>query len=87
MKLTVDGRELTAEPGEPGEPVLQVAQRAGIDIPTLCYHPALEPVEPRRRPARRRCAGFDEVELCYSVSQARREALRCLRCDLEEARE
>jgi len=29
--------------GEEGEYVLQVAERYGVEIPTLCHHPALEP--------------------------------------------
>ena len=29
--------------GEEGEHILQVAQRYGVEIPTLCYHKALEP--------------------------------------------
>ncbi len=41
LSLKIDGRELVAAEGEY---VLQIARRAGIDIPTLCDHPALEPV-------------------------------------------
>lgn len=40
MWLTIDGRELSAEQGET---ILQVAKRAGIAIPTLCYHAGLDP--------------------------------------------
>ena len=29
--------------GEEGEYILQVAQRYGVEIPTLCYHKALGP--------------------------------------------
>ncbi|MBN1484591.1 MAG: 4Fe-4S binding protein [Chloroflexia bacterium] len=38
--LIIDGQELHAEEGQT---VLEVAQANGIDIPTLCHHPALEP--------------------------------------------
>jgi predicted molibdopterin-dependent oxidoreductase YjgC len=38
--LVMDGRELAFEAGET---VLQVARRAGIEIPTLCDDPRLEP--------------------------------------------
>ena len=30
-----------------------------------------------------RIEGFDEIEINYSEQQAREEAKRCLRCDLE----
>ena len=40
ITLNIDGKEVT---GEDGMTVLQVARRAGIDIPTLCYHEKLEP--------------------------------------------
>jgi len=40
LSLTIDGRTLVAAEGEY---VLQVARKAGIEIPTLCDHPALEP--------------------------------------------
>jgi NADH dehydrogenase/NADH:ubiquinone oxidoreductase subunit G len=40
LNLTINGRNLQAEEGQT---VLQVAKEAGIDIPTLCYHEALEP--------------------------------------------
>jgi len=41
VNITVDGRKITAEAGQT---VLEAAQAAGIDIPTLCHHPALEPI-------------------------------------------
>ncbi len=40
IKLTIDGKEVEVERGTT---VLQAAQIAGIYIPTLCYHPALQP--------------------------------------------
>jgi bidirectional [NiFe] hydrogenase diaphorase subunit len=41
VKLTIDGRALEAPAGTF---VLQAARRAGIEIPTLCDHPDLDPV-------------------------------------------
>jgi len=41
ISLKIDGRALVAAEGEY---VLQTARKAGIEIPTLCDHPALEPV-------------------------------------------
>jgi len=38
--VTIDDKPFEAELGET---ILQVARRAGIWIPTLCYHPAVEP--------------------------------------------
>ena len=38
--LTIDGQEVQAEEGQT---VLEVARLAGIEIPTLCHHPLLEP--------------------------------------------
>ncbi len=38
--LIIDGYELSAEEGQT---VLEVARENGIEIPTLCYHPLLEP--------------------------------------------
>ncbi|MBN1176946.1 MAG: FAD-dependent oxidoreductase [Dehalococcoidales bacterium] len=40
IKLTIDGIEVEVEKGAT---VLQAAQSAGIYIPTLCYHPNLQP--------------------------------------------
>ncbi len=40
VTLQIDGREVKAEEGTT---VLEAAKSAGIDIPTLCYHPALSP--------------------------------------------
>ena len=39
VNITIDGKKLQAQPGQT---VLQAAQAAGIDIPTLCDHPALQ---------------------------------------------
>jgi NADH dehydrogenase/NADH:ubiquinone oxidoreductase subunit G len=38
--LTIDGRTVSAPEGAT---ILAAATQAGIDIPTLCHHPALEP--------------------------------------------
>ncbi len=40
VKLTIDGKEVEAKEGQT---VLQVAQEAGIYIPTLCYHHEVKP--------------------------------------------
>ncbi len=40
MNIVLDGREVRAETGET---LLEVAEREGIDLPTLCHHPALAP--------------------------------------------
>jgi NADH dehydrogenase/NADH:ubiquinone oxidoreductase subunit G len=40
ISLQIDGKQVKAEEGMT---VLQAAQRAGIFIPTLCYHEKLEP--------------------------------------------
>ena len=40
IKLTIDGKNTVVEKGAT---VLQAAQAAGIYIPTLCYHPNLQP--------------------------------------------
>ena len=39
--------------------------------------------EPATLPAKSRKKSFAEVELPLSVEQAKREARRCLRCDIE----
>jgi len=38
--FTIDGQTVQAEEGET---ILEVARREGVSIPTLCYHPAVEP--------------------------------------------
>ena len=38
--LIIDGQEIHAKEGQT---ILEVARENGIDIPTLCYHPVLEP--------------------------------------------
>jgi len=40
VKLTIDGRALEVEEGTT---ILQAARKAGSKIPTLCFHPVLEP--------------------------------------------
>ncbi|MCK4966315.1 (2Fe-2S)-binding protein [bacterium] len=42
IKLTIDGQEAITRDGE-DKTLLQLAQSLGIKIPTLCYHPSLEP--------------------------------------------
>jgi len=41
VNITIDGREIAAQVGQT---ILEAAQAVGIDIPTLCHHPALEPI-------------------------------------------
>jgi NADH-quinone oxidoreductase subunit G len=41
LTLTIDGRQVTAAPGEL---IIEVAERAGVFIPRFCYHPRMEPV-------------------------------------------
>lgn len=40
ITFTIDGQTVQAKEGET---ILEVARREGISIPTLCYHPAVEP--------------------------------------------
>ena len=40
VTLTLNGQEVKAQPGQT---ILEVAQAAGVDIPTLCHDPRLEP--------------------------------------------
>jgi len=40
IPIEIDGREVKAEEGMT---ILEAAKSVGIDIPTLCYHPALSP--------------------------------------------
>lgn len=42
FRLEVDGRELAASPGET---ILQVLRRNGIETPALCYHEELHPAK------------------------------------------
>ena len=39
--IAIDGQEI---PFQEGQTVLQAALAAGLDIPHLCYHPALQPI-------------------------------------------
>ncbi|MBC8334625.1 MAG: (2Fe-2S)-binding protein [Anaerolineales bacterium] len=41
VTLTIDGKEVTVSAGSL---VVDAAKKAGIDIPTFCYHPKMEPV-------------------------------------------
>ena len=40
INLIIDGRDVEVEPGQT---ILKAAGKAGVRIPTLCYHPDLEP--------------------------------------------
>ncbi|HEY8527800.1 MAG TPA: NADH-quinone oxidoreductase subunit NuoG [Acidimicrobiales bacterium] len=41
LKVTIDGREITARKGEL---VIEAAERHGVYIPRFCYHPRMRPV-------------------------------------------
>ncbi|MGH9299428.1 MAG: 2Fe-2S iron-sulfur cluster-binding protein, partial [Acidimicrobiales bacterium] len=41
LSVTIDGRSFTADPGDL---IIEVADRAGIYIPRFCYHPRMKPV-------------------------------------------
>ena len=41
VQITINGQEIAAQAGQT---ILQAAREAGIDIPTLCEHPQLEPI-------------------------------------------
>jgi len=41
VNITINGQEITTEAGRS---ILEAAREAGIDIPTLCDHPALQPI-------------------------------------------
>ena len=41
ITITINGQKVSAQPGQT---ILRAAQAAGIDIPTLCHHPALAPI-------------------------------------------
>ncbi len=59
---------------------------ADAELPPL-EEGEVEPVPPPKRPAGERRADFGLIESCYSPDEAKRAALRCLRCDLEEAKD
>ena len=40
ISLTIDGQPVQAPPGTT---ILEAAKSAGVDIPTICYHPSLTP--------------------------------------------
>ncbi|HLI45313.1 MAG TPA: 2Fe-2S iron-sulfur cluster-binding protein, partial [Acidimicrobiales bacterium] len=41
VNLTINGRSVTASPGEL---IIEAAERAGFFIPRFCYHPRMKPV-------------------------------------------
>jgi len=77
------GRHLRGEP---------LRQPSVARVPSVYVEPVMldeEEAERVDRPevprlaAHARCKGFDEVEMSLAPEDARREARRCLRCDLE----
>ena len=40
ISLTIDGKQVEVDKGFT---VLEAARQAGVYIPTLCYHPSLQP--------------------------------------------
>jgi NADH-quinone oxidoreductase subunit F len=71
--LTGKALRTTGEPLLPRHYVAPMAQNGA---------PAATRMTPRRAPAPAGRRGFEEVELAFSWEEARREAARCLRCDL-----
>ena len=67
-------------PARQGKMLLSALNRASIHVPTLCHMQNLVPSG-----ACRMCVV--EVELGYTEEMAIAEALRCLRCDLEDREE
>jgi len=70
--------------------MLKVAPK--VVLPHVYIEPLAQPdndstpavrVQPDELPAAKRCRNFKEVELCIGEEDARAEARRCLRCDLE----
>jgi formate dehydrogenase alpha subunit len=41
VTLTIDEKEVSVEPATT---ILEAAKKIGIEIPTLCYHPKLDPI-------------------------------------------
>jgi formate dehydrogenase alpha subunit len=41
VNVTIDGQKIQAQAGQT---ILEVAESVGIKVPTLCHHPALEPI-------------------------------------------
>jgi len=41
VTVTIDGAQVS---GQDGMTILELAQKSGIDIPTLCYRPELPPI-------------------------------------------
>jgi formate dehydrogenase major subunit len=41
VNITIDGKQIAVQSGLT---ILDAAKEAGIDVPTLCHHPALEPI-------------------------------------------
>ena len=83
IKLTINGRELTASAGET---VLAVARRNGIEIPTLCFDESLKPygacglcvvaMEGTGRLFRACATEVAEGQVIYTDTEAVREARR-----------
>jgi NADPH-dependent glutamate synthase beta subunit-like oxidoreductase len=75
-----------------GEELKQIEkhQMPGVYVPPIELSEEelaqLRRVEPPRAPAEHRCSTFTEVEMTLLEADARREASRCLRCDLDFTR-
>ncbi len=41
VNITIDGKQIAVQSGQT---ILNAAKEAGIDVPTLCHHPALDPI-------------------------------------------
>jgi len=79
-RATIDGREVEVRPGET---ILTALRRLGLDVPTLCHRPGLEPEGGCRlclvetdRGLRAACHGALEPEMVVETATAELEALR-----------
>jgi len=89
VQVTIDGKTIQAEEGET---ILKTAAKAGIKIPSLCYHPVIEPyaacrvcvVEARIRGKSDLVTSCNtKVEEGLEVSTASERALRARRLNVE----
>ena len=45
LKIKIDGHEIEMDADSSPATILEAARLVGIQIPTLCHHPSLEPMD------------------------------------------